>query len=301
MTVDRSSFVDDSGETRFAGSVQPGAGTSAGDVLTSQGDGEPAGWAPAGGSSPFTGWTGDDQDPASVSTNGGALIVGTDDDASYVAFHEPGESEYKNDEGETVVHLGDIGVESAPSNNAAAFTASDANGATVAIDGGNLPGKNFAEGSDPSDAATVSQLGGSSSFLCIEMGETVTVPNTGDTTVLTFQSVDQQQGTGITLGEDGQTVTVTDAGVYIAALVIDFNVDDQTGRRAAIIIAPVVGATWLNGAPGTEDKAAGESNVSVSAPFLMAAGQTFKFYALVNGAAGSVDTSFAVASIAGPF
>lgn len=55
MTVDRSAFVDDSGETRFAGTIQPGPGTSAGDTLQSTGvDGEAAEWAAGGGSVPVS-------------------------------------------------------------------------------------------------------------------------------------------------------------------------------------------------------------------------------------------------------
>lgn len=39
MSVTRASFVDDSGETRFAGTIGTDADVSAGDVLTAQGDG----------------------------------------------------------------------------------------------------------------------------------------------------------------------------------------------------------------------------------------------------------------------
>jgi hypothetical protein len=72
VTVDRSAFVDDSGETRFAGTIQPGPGSSSGDVLTSQGDGVPAQWAAGGGSVPLFV---QDTDPGAVGA--GAIWIDT--------------------------------------------------------------------------------------------------------------------------------------------------------------------------------------------------------------------------------
>lgn len=72
MAVTRSTFVDDSGETRFAGTIGTDPAATAGDVLTADGAGSTS-WAAGGGSSPFTGWTGSMADPADVDSNGGEL------------------------------------------------------------------------------------------------------------------------------------------------------------------------------------------------------------------------------------
>lgn len=55
MALTRTTFVDDSNETRLSGFLVPPAGASAGDVPQATGtDGEPAQWAAGGGSSALT-------------------------------------------------------------------------------------------------------------------------------------------------------------------------------------------------------------------------------------------------------
>lgn len=115
------------------------------------GGGLPEGWTQAG-------------DPAAVDMNGGQLVttvggtvlVGGNDGLDSVNITPTAITLGIDDDG--VLSANTLGLSVA--GEVSCFTADDSRGATAALDAGGLQITNVAEGTDPSDAATVSQISG---------------------------------------------------------------------------------------------------------------------------------------------
>lgn len=136
-----------------------------------------------GGSGLPTGWTQDDDDPSDVDSNGGYLNLGgghfqTVDDASLSGAVVPGEVAAADGGGSGEQYRMSVGegIYSVPLADVPAFSAHATAGGTIALDGGGLPIQNIADGVNPTDAATVSQVAGGSQTV-----KAVRVPITFDT------------------------------------------------------------------------------------------------------------------------